>query len=442
MINITEYKARRKQVANKIGSTGIFILFSAKELLRNGDAFYPYRQNSDFYYLTGFEEPESIMVILPNHPEGEFILFNRIRDPEFETWDGPRAGQLGACEIYGADRAFPIHEFNTMLPTLLDGREAVYYPFGVKLNDELITSGINQLKRNIRKGMIAPSALFDATSIVHEMRLFKSNAERAVMQKAADITTKAHLRAMSICKPGMYEYELEAALTYEFQRQGARHPAYSSIVGAGKNSCVLHYVDNRDKIEDNTVVLIDAGAEYQNYASDVTRTFPANGRFSAEQKAVYEIVLAAQKAAIDYIRPGKIMVDTQTVVLSVLVQGLVDLGLLKGNVDSLIEQKAYLPFYMHRPGHWLGLDVHDAGSYQVDGKWRTIESSMVFTVEPGLYIASSIQGVPERFHHIGVRIEDDIYVTDAGCEVLTKALPKEINEIEAIMADSACSTMM
>lgn len=434
MIKMTEYAKRRKQLMQRIGSNGIVILPAAIESFRNGDAVYPFRQNSDFFYLTGFEEPEAVAVLLPKRKEGEYLLFNRVRDRSREIWDGPRAGQEGAVKQFQADQAFPISEFESMLPELLEGRESIHYPLGLnKYYDKLLLQVVNKIRAKIRRGLQSPIAFVDVASSIHEMRLFKSPTEIAMMQKAVDITEKAHIQAMKACKPDIHEYQLEAELMYEFQRNGARFPAYSSIVGAGRNSCILHYVSNNHKIKDGDLVLIDAGAEYNNYAADITRTFPANGRFSAEQRAIYELVLEAQVAAIKSIKPGLKWETAQNIIVKIMTQGLIDLGILKGSLDSLIEKKAYFPFYMHLSGHWLGLDVHDVGRYKMNGKWRTLEPGMTFTIEPGLYISSDIPGVHKRWHNIGVRIEDNILVTKKGCDVLSHKIPKKIAEIEAIM---------
>lgn len=434
MIKMTEYAKRRKDLMQKIGPNGIMILPSAPEALRNGDAFYPYRQNSDFYYLTGFDEPEAVVVLAPHRKEGEYILFNRVRDRSKEIWDGPRAGQEGACNDYLADQAFPFSEFTSLLPGLLTGRESVHYPLGIHRKfDKILLRGVNQIRAKVRGGFQPPISFVDVTPSIHEMRLFKSEDELNMMQKAVDITAEAHQRAMEICKPGMNEYQLEAELMYVFLRNGARFPAYSPIVGAGRNTCILHYINNNQLISDGDLVLIDAGAEYGNYAADITRTFPANGRFSGEQRAIYELVLEAQLAAIQSIKPGASWTTTQDVVVKILTQGLIDLGILKGHLDDLIEKQSYFPFYMHRAGHWLGLDVHDVGRYRLEKEWRTLQPGMVFTVEPGLYISADIPGVPERWHNIGIRIEDNVLVTGKGSEVLSQKIPKTVAEIEAVM---------
>lgn len=435
MIKMSEYAKRRKDLMRNIGPAGIVILPGAKEILRNGDAVYHFRQNSDFYYLSGFAEPEAVLVLAPKRAAGEYILFNRVRDREREIWDGPRAGQEGACKDYLADQAFPIERFEEMLPELLEGRESVHYPVGLYPPfDDLLIAALTKIRAKVRAGLKSPIALVDIAPSLHEMRLFKSPAEIAVMQKAVDITGDAHVRAMQACKPDMNEYQLEAELMHEFQRRGARFPAYNCIVGAGRNSCILHYINNDAKIADGDMVLIDAGAEYANYAADITRTFPANGKFSAEQRAIYELVLESQLAAIKSVQPGAAWTTPQNVIVKIITQGLLDLGILKGELDDLIEKQAYFPFYMHRSGHWLGLDVHDGGQYRIDGKWRPFAPGMVLTVEPGIYISADIPGVDKRWHNIGVRIEDNVLVTENGCEVLSRNIPKQIADIEALMA--------
>jgi len=434
MITMMEYAKRRKKVLQSIGKTSIMLIPSAPMALRNGDAFYPYRQNSDFYYLTGFNEPEAVAVLAPNRKEGEFILFNRPRHRDEEVWDGKRAGQKGACQHFLADQSFPMQELTEKLPALLAGREAIYFPVGKnKCFDTQIFSAVKQIRAKIRGGVKSPTTFVDVGIVLHEMRLIKSAGEKALLQKAVDITVTAHLAAMRTCRPGILESDLHAELMYEFLQQGAASVAYSSIVGSGKNTCTLHYTDNNQPIRQGSLVLIDAGAEYHNYAADITRTFPANGKFSAEQRAVYEIVLAAQLAGIKAIRPGAAFDAYHRAIVNVLTAGLVELGLLKGRVHDLIEKKAYLPFFMHKSGHWLGLDVHDAGSYNLRGKSRSLQAGMVLTVEPGIYITADIPRIPARWHNIGVRIEDDIIVTAKGCEVLSAKLPKTVGEIEAVM---------
>lgn len=437
MLKMTEFAKRRKQLMQKIGPTGIIILASAPIAHRNSDSTYPYRQHSDFYYLTGFEEPESVAVIAPKRKEGEFILFNRVRNRDQEIWNGRRAGQAGARKQYLADEAFPISELENKLPELLEGREHIHHTLGIDADfDALLFRATNKIRAKIRSGLHSPIAFVDITHSIHEMRLIKSPAEIALMRKAANISADAHRRAMKFCKPGMNEYQLEAEISHEFQRQGARHPAYTSIVGSGANSCILHYNENNQIIQKNDLVLIDAGCEYQNYAADITRTFPASGTFSAEQRTIYNIVLTAQLAAIKTIRPGASWIAAQNTIVKIITQGLLDIGLLKGKVSDLIDKQAYLPFYMHKSGHWLGLDVHDVGRYKALGKWRVFEPGMVLTVEPGIYISADIPGVPKRWQNIGIRIEDDVLVTKDGHEVLTENAPKTVKDIEALMAQS------
>lgn len=437
MIKMAEYAKRRKTLMQQVDSESVIILTAAHATFRNHYHEYPFRQNSDFYYLTGFEEPESVLVLLPKRKEGEFILFNRIRDRAEETWNGYRAGQAGASEIFGADESFPIEEFPARLPDLLTGRKQIYYTIGNDtLYDNIIINTVKQLVGKVRAGIQAPEAYIDIQPLLHEMRVIKSPAEIELMRKAAEISAHAHIRAMQYCKPNINEYQLEAEVMYEFQRRGGRFCAYTPIVGGGPNSCTLHYVSNNRQIENGEIVLIDAGCEYQYYASDVTRTFPANGKFSGEQRAIYEIVLAAQLAGIKITRPGTSWSQIEDTTTKILTQGLVDIGLLKGNVDNLIEQKAFLPFYMHRVGHFIGLDTHDAGKYKIGDKWRKLEAGMVRTIEPGIYISADIPGVNKRWHNIGVRIEDDVLVTENGNEVLSGLAPKTISEIEQLMSKS------
>lgn len=434
MISKTEFSERRQQLMKVIGPEGIVILPTAQHYARNGDTEFPFRQQSDFYYLSGFEEPEAVIVLLPQHKEGEFILFNRVRNRLDEIWTGYRAGQEGAVKKYGANLAFPIHEFEKKLPELLEGREEIHYTLGINPHfDKIILQAVNKIRGKIRSGLQSPFAFVDVSHTIHEMRLIKSPTEVDLMRKSAEIGANAHIRAMQKCKPGMHEYELEAEILYEFVKNGARFPAYNSIVGGGENSCILHYNDNNQQIKNGDIVLIDAGCEYQYYASDITRTFPANGKFSGEQRAIYEIVLEAQLAGIKTIYPGNPWDATQKAIVKVIAQGLKDIGLLKGSVDELIEKEAFFDFYMHKSGHWLGLDVHDVGRYKADGKWRILQPGMVLTVEPGIYISKDIPGVDPKWHNIGVRIEDDVFVSEDSHEVLSQKAPKNINDIEAMM---------
>ncbi len=435
MIKMSEYAKRRNILMQKIAADDIVIIPAANEVIRNGDATYPFRQHSDFYYLTGFEEPEAVMVLAPQHKSHDYILFNRPRNTEDEMWDGPRAGQQGACQTFLADESFAIGDFENRLPELLSGCSTIHYPVGFnKAFDAILMRAMNAMRAKLRGDYEFPIRIADVTPLVHEMRLFKSVAEIATMQQAVTISAAAHVKAMQLCRPGKYEYELEAAIVAEFVAHGARAPAYNSIVGAGANTCVLHYIKNAARIATGDLVLIDAGAEYQNYAADITRTFPSNGHFSAEQRAVYDIVLAAQNAAINSIKPGANWGHAQLIILKIVTQGLVDLRILKGRVSDLIEKKAYLPYYMHRSGHWLGLDVHDVGCYRNEGKWRALQPNMVLTVEPGLYLSADIPGLASRWHNIGVRIEDDVLVTAKSHDVLSAAVPKTVDAIQAVMA--------
>ncbi|QLH42573.1 MAG: Xaa-Pro aminopeptidase [Coxiellaceae bacterium] len=409
------------------------LVMAAPESRRNGDVDYLYRQNSDFYYLTGFPEPEAVALLMPGRPEGEYVLFNRERNLEAEIWNGIRAGQEGACSEYGANQAFNINTLDAKLPTFLTQYERIYYPIGQNRQfDQRVFGWINQLRAKVRAGVGAPSEVIDVSRLLHEMRLVKTPAEVAVMRKAAEISAQAHVHSMQTCVAGMREYEIAAQLLYDFYRQGCEAPAYSPIVGSGPNACVLHYVSNNRQIQDGDLVLIDAAGEYQNYAADITRTFPANGRFTAEQRAIYEVVLAAQMAVIAQIKPGVLWDSLQQTAVQVLTEGMVDVGLLQGRVDSLIAQQTYRQFYMHNVGHWLGMDVHDVGAYRLKNAWRPLEVGMAFTVEPGIYIRPSPE-VDRKWWHIGVRIEDDVVVTGSGCDVLSKDVPKQVSEIEALM---------
>lgn len=437
MIKLAEFAKRRQQLIRALGDGNIAIIAAAPECIRNGDVHYAYRQNSNFYYLTGFPEPEAIAVFVPGCSQGEYILFNRPRDTSAEIWNGKRAGQEGARENYGADQSYPIQEFGKVIAELLQNRKQLYYTMGSHLSlDEQLLACVNEIRGKPRTGIAAPTVFVDLAALIHEMRLFKSTAEITLMREAAKISGKAHCRAMQICQPGMMEYQLEAEIAHEFIRSGSRTPAYESIVGGGANSCVLHYRDNSEKLRDGDMVLIDAGCEYHCYASDVTRTFPVNGRFSPEQRAIYECVLTAQLAAIDLVRPGTRWDKIQQTVVRILTKGLVALGLLQGNVEKLIKKQAYHQFYMHQFGHWLGMDVHDVGSYRINNTWRPLEPGMVLTVEPGIYIAPHTQGVAEKWWNIGVRIEDDVLVIADGCEVLSTNAPKTVAEIEQMMAVS------
>lgn len=431
-INQKEFAARREQLMHMIGEKAVAIVPSATMLIRNRDAEYGFRQNSDFLYLTGFNEPDSVAFFIPGREQGEFILFCRERDPKAEQWVGRRAGIEGVVKDFGADDAYPIDDIDDILPRLLEEREAVYYDTGQDAEfDQRVMGWVNAVKAKVRSGVHAPQEFISLPLILHDMRLYKSPAELRAMRFSAKAAVAAHERAMTACKPGMIEYELEAEYLYQFKKVGME-PAYTSIVGGGKNACILHYVDNNEELQDRDLVLIDAGAEYLGYASDITRTFPVNGKFTKQQRELYQIVLDAQKAAIAAAKPGNTWDQPHIAALEVLVAGLIEVGILTGEVDQLIEDQAYTPFYMHKTGHWLGLDVHDVGDYKVDDHWRLLEPGMTLTVEPGLYISPAAD-VDEKWWNIGIRIEDDVLITKKGNEVLTKGLIKEVDDIEAFM---------
>lgn len=415
----------------------IAIIANAPLRQRNRDVEYPYRPDSDFYYLTGFPEPEAVAVLIPGRSEGEYLLFCREKDPEKELWTGRRTGLEGACEIFGADDAFPIGDVDDILPGLMENRARVYYAMGLHPEfDQTVMAWVNQVRSQARAGINAPGEFVALDHLVHEMRLYKSRSEVASMRKAMEISGRAHRRAMKRCRPGLREYQIEAEYLHEFMLGGALAPAYPPIVGGGANACILHYTDNRDTLKDGDLVLIDAGAEYDYYAADITRTFPVNGRFKPAQKALYEVVLAAQQAAIDKVLPGNHWNEPHEAAVRVITEGLVDLGLLKGRVSKLVKDEAYKPFYMHRTGHWLGMDVHDVGDYKVDNEWRVLEPGMVMTVEPGIYVPAGDRRVARKWWNIGIRIEDDVLLTRDGCDVLTGHVPKTVDAIESLMGSS------
>ena len=434
-ISKSEFARRRKNLMALMDANSIAIIPSAREQVRNRGTTYPFRQDSDFYYLSGITEPEAVLVLLPGRRHGQFLVFCRERDSSLEMWHGNRAGPEGICEKHRADDAFPMADIDDILPGLLEGRDRVYYSMGRSAEfDGQIMGWVNRIRGKESSGASPPGEFTDLDHMLHELRLYKSAAELRLMRKAAEITARAHCRAMRACRRGMYEYQLEAELQHEFANYGARFPAYPSIVGGGDNACVMHYTENKDKLRDGDLVLIDAGCELESYASDVTRTFPVNGQFSTEQRALYELVLKVQLAAIDQIKPGNHWNQPHDASVRVLTEGLVELGLLKGRVASLIKRDAYRSFYMHRVGHWLGLDVHDVGDYRVGEEWRVLETGMVMTVEPGLYISSGNTKVAKKWRGIGIRIEDDVVITETGCEVITSGVPKTVGEIEALMA--------
>lgn len=417
-----------------IGSDSIAILPTASVYIRNRDVEFPFRPDSDFFYLTGYPEPEAVAVLIPDRADGEFILFCRDKDIEMETWHGRRAGLEGALKIYGADDAFPIEDMDDILPGLIEGHERVFYNMGNDQNfDQRVLGWVNQIRDKARTGVVAPDEFISLNHFLHDMRLYKSRHEVKLMKKAAKISAAAHKRVISFCKPGMHEYQLEAELVHEFMLNGSRAAAYPSIIGSGENGCILHYTENQDEIADGDLLLIDAGAEYHGYASDITRTFPANGKFSKAQRQAYDLVLKAQIAAIEQVQPGNHWNDPHDAAVRVLTEGMVALGILKGDVDELIKDHVYTKYYMHRTGHWIGMDVHDVGDYKVDNEWRMLEPGMVLTIEPGLYMPAGIKGLAKKWWNIGIRIEDDVLVTKEGYEVLTKDVPKSADEIEALM---------
>lgn len=434
----SEYARRRKALMAEMEPNSIAILPAAPMYIRNRDVEHIYRQDSDFQYLSGFPEPEAVIALIPGREHGEYVLFCRERDPARELWDGLRAGQDGAISEYGADDAFPIGDIDDILPGLIEGRSRVYYAIGSNQEfDHRLMEWINTIRSKARQGAQPPNEFVALDHLLHDLRLYKSANEVKVMKHAAEISARAHIRAMQASRAGLYEYHLEAELDYEFRKGGSKMPAYGSIVAAGKNACILHYRENDAVLRDGDLVLIDAGCEIDCYASDITRTFPVSGRFSPEQKAIYELVLAANEEAFKHIAPGKHWNEAHEATVRVITAGLVELGLLQGNLDELIAAEAYKPFYMHRAGHWLGMDVHDVGDYKVGGEWRVLEPGMAMTVEPGIYIAADNQDVAKKWRGIGVRIEDDVVVTRTGCEILTGGVPKAVAEIEALMAAAA-----
>ncbi|NIN61276.1 MAG: Xaa-Pro aminopeptidase [Gammaproteobacteria bacterium] len=434
-MNNREFPRRRKKLMDMMGDDTIAIIPTAPVYIRNRDVEFSYRPDSDFYYLTGYPEPEAVAVLVPGRSYGEFILFCRENDPVMETWNGRRAGLEGAVSQYGADDAFPVEDMDEILPGLLENRERVFYTMGNNVSfDQRVLGWVNQVRKRSRAGVSAPDEYVSLNHFLHEMRLYKSRAEVAAMRKAARISAKAHKQAMQVCRPGMMEFQIEAELKYVFMQNGARDPAYPCIVGGGANGCILHYTENSSVLNDGDLLLIDAGAEYDCYASDITRTFPVNGQFTAAQREAYEIVLEAQAAAIKKIKPGNHWDEPHNAAVKILTQGMVELGILKGKVSQLIKEKAFTKYYMHRTGHWLGMDVHDVGDYKVEGEWRTFESGMVLTVEPGLYLPASSEGLDRRWWDIGIRIEDDVLITDTGNEILSDNAPKDADAIESLMA--------
>lgn len=432
-----EFKRRRRQLMRMMGKSSIAILPAAALHTRNNDVHYPYRPDSDFYYLTGFAEPEAVAVLIPGRQQGEYILFCREKDPEKERWDGAIAGQEGAVADYGADDSFPVSDLDDILPRMLEQCERVFYAMGCDPElDQRMSHWINLLRGKARAGIHPPQEFIALDHYLHDMRLYKSRSEIALMRRAAKISAAAHKRLMRECRPGLKEYELEGAFLHHCHQSGARHQAYSPIVGGGDNATVLHYIDNSAPLEAGDLVLVDAGCELDYYAADITRTFPVDGRFSTAQRQLYQLVLDAQLAAIKQVKPGNAYDAPHRAAVRILTRGLLKLGLLKGQLNKLIKEEKYKKFFMHGTGHWLGMDVHDVGDYKIDGHWRELEPGMVLTIEPGLYIPRGSRGVAKKWQGIGIRIEDDVLVTKDGHDVLSKDAPKEIDEIEALMTAS------
>lgn len=434
----SEFARRRARLIEQMAPESIAIVPSATERTRNRDVHYPFRQDSDFFYLTGFAEPDAVLVLIPGREHGESVLFCRERNPAKELWDGFLAGPEGAIEIFGLDDGFPVADIDEILPGMIEGKSRVYYSMGLDAQfDQRLMEWINVIRSKVRSGAHPPGEFIALEHFLHDMRLIKSAAEIKLMEKAGQISAEAHCRAMKRCQPGVAEYQLEAELVHWFMENGARSPAYPSIVGGGANGCILHYIENSAALKDGDLVLIDAGCEYESYAADITRTFPVNGRFSDAQKALYQVVLDAQTAAIATIRPGNHWNHPHEAALRVLVEGLVALGLIKDmTVDEAIERETYKAFFMHRTGHWLGMDVHDVGDYKVGDAWRVLEPGMVMTVEPGLYVSPGNTEVDEKWRGIGIRIEDDVVVTREGARVLTDGVPKSVADIEGLMAQA------
>ncbi len=431
MSNISIYQQRRLRLAQAM-QAGVAVIPTAPERTRNRDSHYLFRFDSYFHYLTGFAEPEAVLVLLGGNP-AKSILFCREKSLEREIWDGFRHGPEGAKEVFGFDEAYPIAQLDEMLPKLLVDQPSLFFHLGADSAwDARAVGWLNSVREQVRSGIAAPGAIQDVRALLDEMRLIKDEQEIAIMRRAAEISAAAHVRAMRQTRPGSSEFELEAELLHEFRRHGSQAPAYTSIVASGANACVLHYVFNDAPLKDGELVLIDAACELDGYAADITRTFPVNGKFSAVQKDVYELVLAAQAAALFHVKPGNHWNEPHEAALRVLARGFIDFGLCRGSLDEVLEKESYKQFYMHRTGHWLGMDVHDVGEYKQGGAWRALQPGMALTVEPGCYIRPA-DNVPEHFWNIGIRIEDDVVVTENGCEVLSVAAPKTVAEIETVM---------
>ena len=434
MIKQKEFAKRRLQLMEIAGGDSVIIVRAAAQKIRNNDVHYPYRQDSDFLYLSGFCEPEAMMVLLPQEKGGHSVLFCRERDRHREMWDGLMAGTEGAVEQFGFDEAFPISETGQRLPGLLRGSERVYYDLGKDPDfDHLLIGWMNDFRAKTRKKFLAPDEIVALDHSLHEMRLFKSHTEITAMRKSASIAAKAHQRAMQVCRPGMNEAEIHAELLHTFTRHQCE-ASYIPIVGGGANACVLHYITNRNPLNDGDLLLIDAGAEYDGYASDITRTFPVNGKFSGPQRDLYEVVLAAQLKAIDEVRAGNPWEQVHEMAVQVASEGMIDLGILKGSLEEVLEEEYFKDYYVHNTGHWLGLDVHDVGEYEIDGHSRVLEPGMVLTVEPGIYIPPTATVVDEVWRGLGIRVEDNVAVTRDGADILSSDICKTMDDIEDLMA--------
>jgi Xaa-Pro aminopeptidase len=421
----------------KMEPSSVAVFASASEIKRNQDTDFEFRQDTDFYYLTRLNEPDCVAVLAPSHPEHKYVLFVRPRIREEEIWTGVRAGVEGAIAQHGADAAYDIGKLSEVLPKYLQNVEKLYYRLGQSERfDQKIISSIKHIRERVRGGVYAPSVIIDPGTVLHEMRLRKNEDDLKSLRRAVAISAEGHIAAMKHCKPGMYEYELEAIVEYVFRKSGAAGVGYPSIVGSGFNTTILHYNTNQCQIKDGDLVLIDAGAEYNLFTGDITRTFPANGKFTRAQQAIYEAVLNANKEVIKMVKPGESFMKLHEKAVEVVSEELLKLGLVAGSHDEVIEKESYKKFFMHRTGHWLGMDVHDVGRYKVQDEWRKLEPGMVFTVEPGIYIADGTEGVSEEYFNIGVRIEDDVLVTEDGFEVLTSMTPKEVKDVEATMKES------
>jgi len=430
-----EYKKRRNKLSRLIGKDGIAILPTAPYKNRSRDTYYPYRPDSDFFYFTGFSEPDALMILAPGRPEGEFILLVRPKDPLKEIWDGHMEGLIGAKRNFGANQSYKIEDLIKVLAEVFPNRQKIFYTLGNQNDyDKKVIDTFNQVKANQRRGGVVPTEVVSLEPLIHDMRLVKSREEISRMKESARISVEAHYKVMDECKAGVYEYQIQASINHQFGQYGAV-PAYDSIVASGHNACTLHYIDNKDILKSGDLLLTDAGCEHQMYAADITRTVPVSGTFNEEQKAIYSIVLDTQKKAIESVKPGQTFENIQNDAITNITKGLRKLGLLSGSLQSLIKNEAYKDFYMHGVGHWLGMDVHDVGAYMSNaGKSKKFVPGMVLTIEPGIYISKKNKKVQKSWRGIGVRIEDDVLVTKKGCEVLTGKLSKEINEIEQRMS--------